>query len=187
MPHALDTCLALAVLYEHISPAIQLYAFAVDFAHAYKHVPLLRSQGEFATVIIQPKEGEPLMSQLRTQPFCSRRSPANWGRVTAFARWVLERVFGLFLATYVDDCFSLEPWETAESADETANEVSRLLGLELDPAKSKLPAREIGLLGAFISFSPGAAAASLPDSKREALAADLKQLRSADKLSPAGA
>ena len=107
-PHTVDTCLALAVLYEHICPGILLYAFSVDFAHAYKHVPLLRSQGEFATASLLPEEGDPLMSQLRMQPFGSRRSPANCGVVAAFVRWALERLVGVLLATYVGDCSSLE-------------------------------------------------------------------------------
>ena len=43
-PHNVDTCLALAVLYEHIHPGIQLYAFSVDYAHAYKHAPCLEAK-----------------------------------------------------------------------------------------------------------------------------------------------
>ena len=67
------------------------------------------------------------MSQLRTQPFGSRRSPANWGRVTAFARCAIGRLFGLFLATYLDGFFSLEPQGAVQSAYETINEWARLL------------------------------------------------------------
>ena len=187
VPHTIDTCLSHAVLYEHVGPAIQLYAFAVDFAHAYKHVPLLRSQGEFATVILLPPTGGPVMAQLRTQPLGSRRSPANRGRVTAFARWPLGRIFGIFLATYADDCFSLEPIETVRSAYDTITQWNALLGLELDADKWKKPACEIELLGATISLRPGSIDASLPQRKRGELAHDLKQLRSSGVLGPADA
>ena len=188
VPHTIDTCLSLAVLYEHICPGIQLYAFAVDFAHAYKHVPLLRIQGEFATAILLPPEGEPVMAQLRTQPFGPRRPPANWGRATAFARWSLEKVFGIFLATYVDDCLSIDPIETVHSAYDTITQWAALLGLELDADKGRKPTCEIDLLGARISFRPGRVDASPPPvPKREELARGLKQLRPSGVLGPAAA
>ena len=47
--------------------------------------PLLRIQGDFVSVILQPTSGDPLMAQLRTQPFGSRRSPDDRGRVAAFS------------------------------------------------------------------------------------------------------
>ena len=55
------------------------------------------------------------------------------------------------------------------------------------PKKQNPPTRDIELLGAPLSFAPGCATASLPDAKRESLAADLKQLRARGTLGTADA
>ena len=73
----------------------------MDFAHAYKHAPLLQSQEKFAHIVFAQPEGEPLADALRTQPFGSRRAPANWARVTQFIKFVVGKLFGIILLVYV--------------------------------------------------------------------------------------
>ena len=78
-----------------------LLACSVDFHRAYKHAPLLQSQGEFAKIVFAQVEGEPPVASLRTQPFGSRMAPANLGRVTQFIKFVLLKLFGTTLIAYV--------------------------------------------------------------------------------------
>ena len=72
-------------------------------------------------------------------------------------------------------------------AYETINARMELLGLELDPEKGEIPAREIELVGAFISCTPGATTASLPEAKRDAMVTDLEQIRASDTIGTAEA
>ena len=51
-PENLDTMLALANFYYKLNPDVSLQAFAVDFQHAYKNVPMRRHQGEFAQILL---------------------------------------------------------------------------------------------------------------------------------------
>ena len=78
----------------------------------------VKSQGYFASIIFAQPEGEPLVASLRTRPFGSSRAPANWARVTEFAKFALVKIFGAYLRVFVDDCFACEPSETAKSAFE---------------------------------------------------------------------
>ena len=116
IPDTLDAAPALSSLYEGLSPGIELTAFAFDFKHAYKNIPIPNDQHELATIILAPLAGPPMKALLRTQPFGAKRAPANWARVTAFLRWLAARLFGIALFVYVDDCFTVEPVSTINSA-----------------------------------------------------------------------
>ena len=51
VPENLDAGLARIALYKRLAPGCVLNVTSVDFAHAYKHIPLTESQKEFATII----------------------------------------------------------------------------------------------------------------------------------------
>ena len=187
MPDNLNTMLATANFLKKLNPDACLLAFSVDFRHAYKNIPMCRLQGDFARIAVSPPHGEPLMAELRTQPFGARRAPANWGRVTAFAQWVLAKFCFVFLAKYVDDCFTTEPAGACHSAFETVKSVCGLLGFPLEDKKEWAPAATINLLGASISFGHEFIEASLPPGRKHALVVDLKAVLSDGKLTPGAA
>lgn len=138
IPQNIDVFLATAVLYRSIAPRVPLRAFSVGYAHAYKNVPLDRGHADLATIVVVPPGGTPRAAKLRTQPFGAARSPANWGRVTQCARWALSQIFGIDLYAYVDDCFCLEPFDTAESAFRVVKRFNELFG---SPSKKGRRAR----------------------------------------------
>ena len=103
IPESLDVFLAHAAFIKRISPATELRAFALDFSHAYKNVPILDAQKDFASIILADPQGAPFVATLRSQPFGSRRAPSNWARVTQFLKWLLLKFFDVPVAVFVDD------------------------------------------------------------------------------------
>ena len=173
MPDCLDVFFALAAYFSLVKPGCSLRAASVDFCHAYKNVGIAPGQEEFSSVLLRPPSGPLLVAQLRAQPFGSSRAPANWGRVTALLKWIFLRLFGIVLAVFVDDCYLVEPSLAVECAYFCVCEVIRICGFDLDPAKACVPSQSILLLGALISFSEDCISAAPPDSRRDALIAEL--------------
>ena len=73
IPESLDTFIALATYFKLIAPGCELQGATLDFAHAYKHVPIQEDQKEFATILLAPPSGPLKVATLRTQPFGSKR------------------------------------------------------------------------------------------------------------------
>ena len=170
--------------YHSLGPACQLRAFSVDFQHAYKHIPIDATQTAFAHIAVAPPSGDVLVAELRTQPFGSSRAPANWGRVTAFAQWLLSSLFGIYLAKYVDDCYSLEPNITCVTAFHVVKDVCDLLGFKLELRKESPPMTCFNLLGAALTLGDHRVTAALPERRKLDLVCELRSILSANKLSP---
>ena len=79
IPDGLDSFIATCSAYQRMLEGRTLLACSVDFAHAYKHVPLLQAHEDFAKIIFAQPKGEPLVASLRTQPFGSKKSPGELG------------------------------------------------------------------------------------------------------------
>ena len=105
-PDNLDALLAMAAYFSLIAKEPDLKVFTTDCPRAYKHVGIPVRHSGFATILLAPPEGPLQVATLRTQPFGSARTPADWGRVTRFIQFVRERMFGLKVFVYVDDCFA---------------------------------------------------------------------------------
>ena len=103
---------------------------------------------------------------MRSQPFGSRRAPANWARVTQFLKWALSTFFGIHIAIYVDDVHGSEPVSTCKSAFRTIKAVCALLGLAMGPEKEPPPSCSLDLLGGSISINAEYVGAVLPERKR---------------------
>ena len=187
IPDGLDSILALRSAYQRALGGRRLMACSVDFAHAYKHIPLLASQAELASIVFPNIEGEPLVGRLRTQPFGSSRAPANWARVPEFIKFVLLKLFRAALLVFVDDCFTGEPQETIASSLDSIKVVCKIFGFELEPSKEVTPSQIINLLGARVSISAYEMEVSLPEKKKGELIADLARILQLRKLSPADA
>ena len=107
--------------------------------------------------------------RLNTQPFGSSRAPANWARMTNAFAFILLRLFTLWIAIYVDDCYTIEPDSTAESALFVLNGLAKLLGLVLAPDKQVGPTISALLLGANITLERALIRVELPELRARAL------------------
>ena len=187
VPDTLDAFLGMATYYSLIQHEPDLLAFTADFPHAYKHVGIPVRHAGFATIILAPPSGPLHVATLRTQPFGSSRAPANWGRVTRFIQFILERIFGVVIFVYVDDCFCIEVATTVQSALKCFTGVCELFGFSLSPTKSQGPTKSLQLMGAELSIFTGHVSACLPERRRIDLINDLKRIITFDQLNPAQA
>ena len=187
VPETLGAFLGIAAYHKQVGPQCELLGFTLDFSHAYKHVPILAPQRDFATIMLVAPCGVPHTATLRSQPFGSRRAPANWARVTELPKWLLAEFFDISIAIYVDDIHCAEPKATCESSFLVIKAVCRLLGFELDFKKEHAPSKSFSLLGAQVTVSEGFCEASLPDRKRLATAHDLEVILKGGRLTPAQA
>ena len=87
----------------------------------------------------------------------------------------------------MDDCFTGEPVETVQSAFDCIKYVCTVLGFCLEPAKESPPSTEANVLGAKIALSEYDIEVSLPERKRQTIAAELATVLQRRRLSPADA
>ena len=184
VPETLDVFLAMLVAHGHHGPATELLAYSVDFAHAYKQVAVDATQADFATIVLSNYEGAPHVATLKTQPFGSRRAPANWGRVAAFLKFALERLFSIWVGVFVDDLFSATFGPLSARAFSIVKEVCAIFGFLLSPEKEQSPRRSILLLGAQVSISANGVTATLPATKAAEYRSMLLNVIATRKLSP---
>ena len=144
---------AMARAFAPSRPNITLLLTIMDFAHAYKHIGVDTKSTRFAVIALTDPQGAVCMAHLNTQPFGSRRAPANWERVTQFVVFVLKRIFRIWIGVYVGDLFCLEPESATESARSSVKQLCALLGLELAPDKEVAPTLSAMLLGAQVTLS----------------------------------
>ena len=67
VPDTLDSALSIASLFEEPQPGVELQAFAADFRHAYKNIPIATDQQDYAAILLPPPSGPPMMARIRTQ------------------------------------------------------------------------------------------------------------------------
>ena len=187
IPDNLDVLLAVSTYYKLIAPGADLRATVFDYKGAYKNIPICREQLDFASILIAPPTGELQVCQLRVLPFGPRRSPANWARMAGFIQWVAMNVAKLFLAVFVDDCYTVEPCSTIDSAFVVLNAINAAVGLPLAPDKGSEPTENLCLLGAQITFASDFVEAALPRRKAVDLIHDLRPVLQRGSLSPAQA
>ena len=147
MPQNVDVLLGMALAHAKIGDGETLRVSSLDFAHAYKNAGVAQDQLEFATAVLSDHEGNPTMATLRTQPFGSRRAPANWARVATFLRFVSRGIFGAWLGNFVGDCYCVGPRYTVASSLWVLRELCTLLGIELSHSKEQSPTSTMGILG----------------------------------------
>ena len=108
-PDTLDSLVVHIQKIREFAPSGKVKIFAFDFKSAYKHISVAEESHEAASIVIlHPETNEPWFGRLKSQPFGSRVSPRNWGRVVAFFKHVAKFLFGVILHCYVDDGFSAE-------------------------------------------------------------------------------
>ena len=187
VPENLDVFFSITSFLRLAAPGCLLKCATLDFSHAYKHVPIQENQKEFATIVVAPPAGPLKIATLRTQPFGSKRAPANWPRVKNFIKWVLLTLFRIVISVYVGDIFLIETSETIDSAFTTVKMVCNQLGFVLEDSKEQTPPRSLNLLCADIMISDDTITARLPERKRNELLNELRQVLTKGTLTPAQA
>ena len=187
VPETLDVFLAMLMAHGRHNSKAELQAFSLDFAHAYKQVAVDAARADFATIVLSNYEGVPHVATLKTQSFGPRRAPANWGRVAAFLKFALERLFSIWVAIFVDDVFSAVPKPLDGQSFRVVKEVCGIFGFLLSPSKEQPPAPSILLLGAQVSITSEGVTATFPGSKAADYRSMLMNVLSTKKLSPAAA
>ena len=187
IPDTLDAFIAVGSYLALIAPGCELLCATADFAHAYKHVPILEDRREFATIILAPPQGALEIATLRTQPFGSKRDPTNRHRATLLLNWVMLSLLGLVIGIYVDDVFIIETAGAIHSAYHSFKAVCAILGFQLGTSKQQDPSKTPTLLGAEIAITRKRITARSPERKRKDLANELKQCLPDGHLTPAQA
>ena len=112
---------------------------------------------------------------MKCQPFGSRVSPRNWGRVVTLVQRLARALLNLILFCYVDDLFAAEPKETVQSAYDSVKALTEILGLNLSEEKSTRPSSKIDLLGARISIHNSSVVIQQPKEKRDRIKSEIKE------------
>ena len=101
------------------------------------------------------------------RPFGIRRDPSNSERLTNFLEFALRRLFGIWLAIYADDCFTIEPQGAASNRMGIIVDFASLLGLERPPSYQIGPTASARLLGDKVTFLPGGMRAAVSGDSAE--------------------
>ena len=125
--------------------------------------------------------------RLNTQSFGIARVHANWARMTNAFSFILRLLFTLWIAIYVDDCYTIEPQEMALSALNTLKGLEKVLGLVLSPDEQVGPTSPALLLGDSISLEKRYIHVELPLRRANALIQDIEQILKLNAFSAANA
>ena len=129
----------------------EMKVFTFDFKSAYKHIGIsAESDVVSRLVLLDPEDHKAYWCKMKCQPFGSRVSPRNWGRVVSFIQRLARKLFNVILFCYVDDGFAVEPAECVDSAYECTLVLTKILGFNLAPDKLTPPTADLELLGAKI-------------------------------------
>ena len=187
VPEHLGSSLALPTYRKQVDPECAAHAFALDFPHAYKHVPILSSRREFAAIAPMAPCGTPRAACLRSQPLGPRSAPPDWAFETRFPKWMSAEFSDIAIHVYAGDIYCAEPRRTCEPSFLAAKAVCRLLGLVFEyQERTTANARPVAVtcpVGHFGCVMRG----SLPGPKRLGLIYDLKQILKVGRLTPAQA
>ena len=138
-------------------------------------------------MVLDPVTKRPYVAGMKCQPFGSRVSPRNWGRVVSFFKLTLRRLLNIIINCYVDDGFCAEPTASVMSAYRATIEIAELLGLSLAPEKLVEPCKSLSLLGAGISIKKSNILIKTPKEKSEQIKERIRNHQKKRRLTPADA
>ena len=186
-PHDLDTLVAQTRLLTHRG-ATKLCAWSVDFSNAYKTIGLHESSHkEDLICFVDPVSNVPHKAQISAHPFGSCRSPANWGRVVTFLRFVAIHLLGLSVGAFVGDVYCAEPGGISTSGFWAFKRLFSILGFPTSDKNDQPPSRELVLLGDPIVITDSGITASIRPDRVSKLRSCIAPALRADSLTPSAA
>ena len=130
-----------------------------DYVAAFKTLPLNKEDLDLAVCTWRAAAERGWGLQMFALPFGGRVSGYDWERFAAAVQLILERLFAVPSARYVDDQFGADDkwagrgWASPEGASDIVHAVtSELLGWELDPGKRCRAADSAVILGVLVEF-----------------------------------
>ena len=94
---------------QHKYGAANLRMWPLDFSNSYKTIGANKaSMGASHICITNPANNRPYKARVAVQPFCSRRSPANWGGVVTFLQFAAGEILQVATGAFSDDVFCVE-------------------------------------------------------------------------------
>ena len=130
-----------------------------DYVAAFKTLPLNKEDLDLAVCTWRAAAERGWGLQMFALPFGGRVSGYDWERFAAAGQLILENLFAVPSARYVDDQFGADDkwagrgWASPEGASDTVLAVtSELLGWELDPGKRCRAADSAIILGVLVEF-----------------------------------
>ena len=167
-PDTLDNLILQMKRIRSVDPNADMKAFTFDFKSAYKHIGISdESDAVSRLVLLNPNDGLPYWCKMKCQPFGSRVSPRNWGRIVSLIQRIARKLFNIILFCYVDDGFAVEPAECVDSAYSCILFLTRILGFNLAPDKLVPPTSDLDLLGANIRIEKNRTVIAYPEEKRK--------------------
>ena len=152
-PHDLDSFVALTRLQKYHGSR-HLRAWSLYFSHAYKTIAIHPGSAEASYIcIINPANNRPYTARILAQPFGSRRSPANWGRVVTSIQFVARKLLRLAVGAFDGDVYCADDAKIDNSGFCDSEHLRRLHGCITSDKQDQKPAMGLTLLGAEVSLS----------------------------------
>ena len=151
-PQDLDTFMVLARL-QHKYGATNLRMWSLGFSNAYKTIGMNEESKDASHIcLLNPKNKRLYNVCVLVQPFGSRRSPANWGRVVTFLQFAAEEILHVSTGAFVDDVFCSESHRLEMSGFWAFKQLCGLIGFPASKKKDQPPSTGMVLLGADASL-----------------------------------
>ena len=134
-------------------PTQNIMIMKANYKSAYKNCPVLTQHLIYADMILKdPVSGRLVMSTYYSMPFGMVSAVYAWDRLAESLIWIFGYFLNLPLTRYVDDMFMPVYGKHAMEVRNALLEISSLLGVMLDEAKTPAQARCESLLGVSISI-----------------------------------
>ena len=186
-PQSIDHLLAMCRLLG-LSGAHDVKLWSVDFANAYKTIPVHDSSRSVAHVVFgNPADTGIYKARVLVQPFGSRSAPKNWGRVITCLQFLASKLFRLNVSAYVDDVFTGEPSSYVESGFRAFKTLSALVGFHTSDKKDQPPSTSIRVLGANVTVVEAGLRVEADEGRKLGNCERIRNALADSALSPAGA
>jgi len=154
-----------------------------DFVAAFKTLCPAEDQDWLLQVLVYNTDAQTWqVGEIVSMPFGSMGSVLAWFRVASALKVITRRLFELVTLWYVDDVQQVETTSSARTGKYVFQSVMKLLGWELDGAKSQAMARKATALGCEVAVLKQSIVWSLTQEKAERWYAELEACLEADEM-----
>ena len=169
-----------------------MVGWPADFSGAYRQMPLSVLHLMFSgTAYYDHDLREVRYAYYRALPFGSSIAPAAWSETVVALAHIMSYALLVIITHCIDDIANCEVMDTVDSARDAFLELCELIGLVLDPDKSKLPSANFVYLGLKMML-PAAIphsyfSLSIPEIRRNRLIDYIEKIFDRNSLTPAEA